>query len=357
MKQDIDVNFRKGSLMIRLLIYGKGDIYHTIKKLIDWERVIRVAFVDSYAPESTTECIDGEEEEVIPPSEISCRQYDYILCASIYEDEMRRTLRKLEVPEEKIISGKLDWENILEHSFLFNLSHVSVYQNGNIDRAVQAVRERNRFSDIRRGAEWIDEKLSITGDGAWAVGYDYLSVLCRVLQIMAPAHILEMGLGQSSKVIMSYQRHSGCSYKIIEQDEAWYNLFKKENLRLSAQARVFVKPIKQIRHEAYGVHVNTYADISDVIADDTYDVISIDGPWGSDGISRVDILPYIPRCLKRSWCVLVDDYGRAGEKNMVYELEKILKEHTIRYRKKAYGTYHQLCLLTSEDNPFLCSLF
>ena len=42
---------------------------------------------------------------------------------------------------------------------------------------------------------------------------------------------------------------------------------------------------------------------------------------------------------------------------MVYELEKILKEHTIRYRKKAYGTYHQLCLLTSEDNPFLCSLF
>ena len=51
---------------------------------------------------------------------------------------------------------------------------------------------------------------------------------------MAPTHILEMGLGQSSKVIMSYQRHSGCSYKIIEQDEAWYNLFKKENLRLSA---------------------------------------------------------------------------------------------------------------------------
>lgn len=65
--------------MIRLLIYGKGDIYHTIKKLIDWERVSRVAFVDSYASENRTESIDGEEVEVIPPSQIMYREYDYIL--------------------------------------------------------------------------------------------------------------------------------------------------------------------------------------------------------------------------------------------------------------------------------------
>jgi hypothetical protein len=343
--------------VIRLLIYGKGDIYHTIKKLIDWERVSRVAFVDSYASENRTESIDGEEVEVIPPSQIMYREYDYILCASIYEDEMRRTLKKLQIPEEKIISGKLEWENMLEHSFLFNLSHVSIYQNGNIEKAVNTVRERNRFCDIRRGAAWIDEKLSVTGDGAWAVSYDYLSVLCRVLQIMTPEHILEMGLGQSSKMIMSYQRHSGCSYKVIEQDVEWYNLFKKENKSLCDQAQVFVKPVKQVYHETYGVNVTVYGDISDVIADEAYDVIFIDGPWGSDGISRVDILPYIPRHLKKSWCIIVDDYGRDGEKNMIYELEHILKNSGIHYLRKVYGKYHQFCLLTSEDNRFLCSLF
>ncbi len=72
--------------------------------------------------------------------------------------------------------------------------------------------------------------------------------------------------------------------------------------------------------EKYDANVNCYSDISDIVANETYDVISIDGPWGSEGIFRVDILPYIPKCLKKSWCILIDDYERDGEKNLVCEL-------------------------------------
>ena len=183
--------------MIKLLIYGTGDIYQKHKRIIDWKNVRLEAFIDSW-----NFGYRFEEIEVISPQSIVSWEYDYILCASDYENEMRRTLKELHVPDEKIISGKLNYENILEHKYLFDISHFLLYQNQNIEKSVNVLIERNRFCDIRQGLEWLDETISITGDGAWAVGYDYLSVLCKILQIMKPQNILEMGLGQSSKVIV-----------------------------------------------------------------------------------------------------------------------------------------------------------
>ncbi len=339
--------------MIKLLIYGIGETYQKLRRIIKWENVQLLAFVDSYKFRDKT----WGGGKVIPPDNIVAWEFDYILCASDYENEMRRTLKELHIPDEKIISGKLNYENIMEHKYLFDISHFLAYQNQTIEKSVNVLMERNRFCDIRQGLEWLDETISITGDGAWAVGYDYLSVLCKILQIMEPQNILEMGLGQSSKVIIGYQKSSGCNYKVIEQDENWYNFFRKDNLSMSNDIEIFIRPVKQIFNEKYGVNINCYSDISDIVADDTYDLISIDGPWGSDGISRTDILPYIPQCLKKSWAVLLDDYERDGEKNLIYELETILKNCKIHYRKKIYGKYRQLCLLTSDDNQFLCSLF
>lgn len=341
--------------MIKLLVYGRGETYQILKRMINWENVQLEAFIDSYAPEN--ECKQGDIK-IIPLSKIKAYEFDYILCASSdYEDEMRRVLKKLQVSGEKIVPGKLDYKNILENSFLFDISHVLTYQNYRIEKSNNLLIERNRFCDIRKGISWLDEKVSIIGDGDWAVGYDYLSVLCKVIQTIKPKNILEMGLGQSSKVIMNYQKNNTCKYKIIEQDAKWYEFFKKENGTIPEGIEIFIRPIKQVFNETYGVDVNYYSDISDIIADERYDVISIDGPWGSDGISRMDMLPYIPACLKKSWCIMIDDYERDGEKNMIWELENILQQNMVRYCKKIYGKYRQLCLLTSEDNKYLCSLF
>ena len=264
--------------MIKLLIYGRGTEYKKIKRLIDWKNVVLEAFVDSYVLGNEIEYTD-EGVKIIHPSKIADLEYDYILCASIYEDDMRATLKQMDIPDNKILSGKLDWETLLDNSFLFDLSRVIIYQNGEIEKVSNQIKERNRFYDIRRGMSWVDENLSIIGDDAWAVSYDYLSALCRVLQIMTPQSVLEMGLGQSSKIIMSYTKHHGCNLKIIEQDREWYNTFIKENGYQDDKVQVFIKPINKVYNEKYDVSVTCYADISDVIANEKYDVISIDGPW------------------------------------------------------------------------------
>jgi|GluameStandDraft_1065615.scaffolds.fasta_scaffold28925_1 hypothetical protein len=338
--------------MIKLLIYGSGEIYQILKRIIIWENVRLEAFVDSWKFGSKIGGVD-----VISPHSIALRDYDYILCASDYEYEMRKTLKMLGIPDEKIISGKLDYRNILDHKDVFDVSHFLAYQNQLIAKSANTLIERNRFCDIKQEIDWLEEKISITGDGAWAVGYDYLSALCKILQIMKPQNILEMGLGQSSKVILSYQKNSGCKYKIIEQDEEWLDFFISDYGSIANGTEIFIRPIKQMFYETYDAAINCYSDISDIVAAETYDVISIDGPWGSEGISRIDILPYIPQCLKKSWCILIDDYERDGEKNLVCELEKKLQNSVVHYCKKVYGKDRQLCLLTSDDNRFMCSLF
>ena len=56
-----------------------------------------------------------------------------------------------------------------------------------------------------------------------------------------------------------------------------------------------------------------------LITGNTFDFISIDGPYGDATgqipFSRVDLIPHLPGCLAKSFCIVIDDFQRQGEKN------------------------------------------
>jgi hypothetical protein len=83
---------------------------------------------------------------------------------------------------------------------------------------------RDIFVDTVEGYSWYKEKsLSL---GRWAIGYNYAYMLARVLEEFRPEHILECGLGQSSKIIPDYvEANDRAVYDIVEQDEDWINFF------------------------------------------------------------------------------------------------------------------------------------
>ena len=118
--------------------------------------------------------------------------------------------------------------------------------------------------------------------------------------------------------------------------------------------KIHIRPIEKVYNAVYGVNVNCYTDFDTIIQGNQYDFISIDGPWGSKKMSRIDILPYIPQCLGESFCIMLDDYERAGEKNMIHELEISLRNNKVGYYKAVYGLEKQFCVITS--NAFLTSL-
>lgn len=216
------------------------------------------------------------------------------------------------------------------------------------------VLEGLRFSLGIRGVSWL-ENTSFTAN-SYAVSYDYLLTLVKVLQHLNPKNILEFGLGQSSKVLSKYHdTHSG-DYTVIENDKDWKDFFMKE-LCPCKDISIHIVPLIHSLDDDFGVKVRKYSNIRNIVEGKKFDLISIDGPLGSERNSRADILEYIPDCLADSWCVLLDDCGRIGEQDTIKRLKSILSRNNIKYCERVYGDSKSFYLIASVDNRFFTSLF
>ena len=75
-----------------------------------------------------------------------------------------------------------------------------------------------------------------------------------------------------------------------------------------------MKEMPECQHE-----VRAYKGFEDRFKEEKFDLISIDGPFGYDmkELARIDALRILPNALAPSFTIMVDDYNRKGEQNMV----------------------------------------
>ncbi len=237
------------------------------------------------------------------------------------------------------------------------VSRTEEYQN-KYDEILKTGKEllwRDIFVDTVKGYTWYHEKsLSL---GRWAIGYNYAYILVRVLHELRPNSILECGLGQSSKIIADYvDSNNRAEYDIVEQDREWLDFFKR-NCQLNDRTKVHIRNIIEAEFSrGEGAKTNIYEDFASVVEGKKYALISIDGPWGSDIYSRVDVIEHIPSILQEDFVILVDDFERAGEKNMVRLLKDKLDENGIHYAEAKYSGLKDMCVIASEKWRFLTTL-
>lgn len=74
-------------------------------------------------------------------------------------------------------------------------------------------------------------------------------------------------------------------------------------------------------------NVRTYAKFKESL-DKDYDFVLVDGPNGSNGISRPDIMEH-PEVLSKDAVVIVHDTDRIAEKTMVDRLTDIIHPKTV----------------------------
>lgn len=210
------------------------------------------------------------------------------------------------------------------------------------------------FSDTVRGYSWYNEKsLSL---GRWAIGYNYAYVLARVLEEFRPTNILECGLGQSSKIIVDYvSAYNVTSYDIVEQDKNWVDFFSA-NANFSERIQFNIRNIIESENRFGGEKTYIYEDFGSIVTGKKYDLLSIDGPWGSEKYSRIDVLEHIPSILKENFVIMIDDYNRSGEKNMVELLKERLRASNIVYYTGKYEGTKDVCIIVSEDWKFLTTM-
>lgn len=215
------------------------------------------------------------------------------------------------------------------------------------------------YSDVWRdtiqGLKWIspNTKPSLS-PGRWAVGYNYLYVMTRILNEVKPTTILEFGLGNSTLLISEYVKSNPefQSHIVIEQNAEWKDFYIK-NHSIEKVTSIIIKPCRV--KEIEGHKFNSYGSL-DELAGKKFDVISIDGPIGTPFYSRRDILDLIPDILNKDFIILIDDVNRSGEKKTIVDLQNKLTENSIAFKTGYYDGNTRIVAIASESWKWLCSL-
>lgn len=234
----------------------------------------------------------------------------------------------------------------------------------NNDRMLNEILWSQVFNSSRPEFPWLKDDLALW-PGRWGVGYQYMYTVSRFLTELKPVCILETGLGQSTRLIGSYVKWMSeqgiyCDHTIVEHDSDWVDIFKN-GFVLDNNSKIIQRDIVRVKVENEGNVVPTYVydGMDAVMQGKRFDFISIDAPYGTDeryGYSRIDIVNYLPDCLAKSFCIVLDDYNRWGEKNTVEYIKAILRQNNIRYCETVYRGAQDMYMLVSPDWKYLCTL-
>ncbi len=210
------------------------------------------------------------------------------------------------------------------------------------------------YNSTIEGTEWL--KSRSFSPGRWAVGYQYLYVLYRILNEIHPKNILDLGLGQSSWMIAQYAASMNTvSHIVVEHDPNWISFFVKDH-QLSENTKIIQLDWNYTNYKE--TIVREYGGFSDTFTGQKFDLISIDGPLGGDMpiYARIDVLKMLPDILSDDFIILIDDSHRSGERNTILDMKIILKEHDIPFAEGIYSGAKDMTVICAEHLHFLTSM-
>lgn len=207
------------------------------------------------------------------------------------------------------------------------------------------------FNNSIQDSEWL--KYRNFSPGGWAVDYSFLFVLFKILNSMRPSKVIEFGLGQSSKLVHQYASYYQKDAITIEHDKNWVDFFQKDKSG-DYQINIKLMDLEMISYKE--TETRTYAEIEDYCNGNKYDLIVADGPFGSEHYSRSQIINLAKDNLAKSFCVIIDDTNRIGEKETISELLTVLDNQKVGYCHKTYKSIKSFTVVCSKDLRFLTSL-
>ena len=211
------------------------------------------------------------------------------------------------------------------------------------------------FNNTISESLWLKDKTF--SPGRWAVGYPYLYVMYRVLNETRPKRILELGLGQSTRMIAQYAAaFQDVEHIVVEHDPEWVEFFCND-FPLPKNTKVVMLEREMVPYkDAEAVRV--FKGFKETFQGQKFDFISVDAPLGGDmkQYARIDVLNLIPDGLSDHFVIMVDDCNRIGETNTVKEIQQCLADYQIGHQTGWYQGEKISVLICPVRMGFLCSM-
>lgn len=211
------------------------------------------------------------------------------------------------------------------------------------------------FNNVISDSSWL--KNTAFSAGRWAVGYQYLYVMYRILNEIHPQHILELGLGQSTRMIGQYvSSQADAEHFVVEHDPEWIVFFSRD-FALNERSKI-IKLDREMIHFKEAKTVRIFKGFEEQFGGKKFDFISIDAPLGGDmkEYSRIDVLKLLPGCLADSFIIMIDDTERSGETNTVNAMIEQLEQSGIAFAVGRYSGDKDCTVICSENLKFVCSM-
>lgn len=183
---------------------------------------------------------------------------------------------------------------------------------------------------------WLTDKtFSLRGGAA---NYSFIYILYRILEVAKPLKILEMGMGQTSRLTSQYV--ANCNPKaaldIIEDDNTWINTYKPQ---LAKSRKIKIHQCDLDFFSDNGCECRKYKNLNKIVGKRKYDFIIIDGPLGIEQtFPRSNILDLIKNGnLADEFMIIFDDAEREGEQNTINKTMELLEEIYVDKKLTCFG--------------------
>jgi len=222
--------------------------------------------------------------------------------------------------------------------------------NNKLNYELNEIKKAMIFNNSITDCEWL--KYKNFSPGYWACDYACLYTIFRVLNDMYPKSILEFGLGQSSKLIHQYANYYNDVKAITcEHDVEWIQFIKNQ---MNYKLNILQMELEEIIYK--NKQTLTYKECINKLSNyngGVFDFIFVDGPYGSDNYSRSQVIQLIKNNLHDSFCIVMDDYCRKGEKETMQEMMDILHSEKKEFLYRVYSGEKEHILLCSKNLKFL----
>ena len=211
------------------------------------------------------------------------------------------------------------------------------------------------FNNAIAGSPWLTN--TAFSPGHWAIGYPALYAMYRILNEARPARILELGLGQSTRMIAQYAAaHEDVSHQVVEHDPDWIAFFQND-FCLPENSRI-VKLDREMMPYKEAEAVRVFKNFRETFSGQRFDFIFVDAPLGGDmkQYARIDVLGLLPECLTEDFVIMIDDANRSGEAHTIMEMRKLLDEAGILYKCGRYSGKKEAIVICAEHKGFLTSM-